>query len=196
MTDKPEMIPLEDADLASLRHYATTKLGLEAKHGANANTYRAQIRTVEPDCVAVPAVPIEAPRPAATPITEAVKSAKAPPAPYSLGRPENDPKVRLKINKTTEKHRSRDVTVRHNGKLWRLQRGVEVEMPYRVFLVLRDAKERAPIPTDQSNPVTGEPIMAWEEIHSYPYELISMPSEQEIAEWHEATREGFGAKAA
>ncbi|AXU17815.1 hypothetical protein C7W88_00065 [Novosphingobium sp. THN1] len=50
-------IKLDEADAATLRHYAEVSLGLEVKTGTNANQLRAKIKQAEPDCEYVPTLP-------------------------------------------------------------------------------------------------------------------------------------------
>lgn len=197
-------IPLEDADMTTLKHFAELALGIEVKAGTNAAQIRAKIKQAMPDIKDVPPLPdppapiaAAQPAPAAPPFpVEGENPALRPaavsrPASMALAHARFDPKVRLKIQKTDDKRRAKEVTVGVNGDVWRMQRGVEVEVPYRVYLALCDAKEHAAVETDQINPITQLPIMAWEEIPSYPFQVLSMPSDAEIAAWHTATRDGF-----
>lgn len=214
-------IKLDEADAATLRHYAEVSLGLEVKTGTNANQLRAKIKQAEPDCEYVPNLPgkpapivqqapeqpqvverivekiVYVERPAQT--DAQMQSTERPaavsrPASAALQHASLDPKVKLKVPKTDDKRRPKDVTVGVNGDIYRIQRGPWVEVPYRVFLALDNAIERAAVPDpERINPITGEPIMVWEEVHSYPFEVdrTCFPSEAEIAAWEEATGSGF-----
>jgi hypothetical protein len=96
-----------------------------------------------------------------------------------------DPKVELTVNKTSETYRSKDVTVGVNGDVFRLQRGQRVRVPYRLYLALRDAVEMQAIETGEER--NGIPVRDWQEVQSYPFQVHSMPSDQEIAAWRAAT---------
>lgn len=214
-------IKLNEADAATLRHYAEVSLGLEVKTGTNANQLRAKIKQAEPDCEYVPTLPgkpapivQQAPeqpqvverivekivyleRPAQTDAqmqTTERPAAVSRPASRELMHPSMDPKVRVRVPKTDDKRRPKDVTLGVNGDIYRMQRGQWVDLPYRFYLALEDAVERAAVPDpERINPVTGEPLMVWEEVHSYPFEVdrTRFPSDAEIAAWEEATGSGF-----
>jgi hypothetical protein len=208
---KPERIPLADADMPTLKHFAETLLGIEVKTGTNAAQLRGKISAAAPELKDVPALPkppepmvMAAPPPAPAPAeyvpVEGENPALRPaaisrPASQALMHPNLDPKVRIKIHKTDDKRRSKEVTVSVNGAVWRMQRGVEIDVPYRVYLALDNAKEKAAVETDDLNPVTKEPIMGWEEIHSYPFTVRQMPSDEEIDAWEIATGSGFAVAA-
>lgn len=211
------LIKLDEADLPTLRHYAEVTLGLEVKSGTNTPTLRAKIKQAQPDCEHIPALPGAPPRvvqagdpappvqivekivyidrPVPTAAQEAYTerpTAISRPASRELMHASLDPKVEVMIPKTDDKRRAKDVTIGVNGDITRLQRGVWVKVPYRVYLALRDAIEHAAVPDPEKiNPITGEPIMVWEEVQSYPFQVKNMPSDDEIAEWEHATGSGF-----
>ncbi len=216
--NKPARIPIDDADLPTLKHFAETALGLDIRHGTNATTVRTKIRQAIPDIKDVPPLapapaPIVAPAApvigAIGPAPEIVERAIAAgydaatenpavrpaavsrPATMALRNPKLDPKVTLTVNRTDDKRRAREVTVEVNGYTWRMQRGVKIELPYRAYLALDAAQEKVLVETDETNPITGLPVMDWQEQHSYPFMVHSMPSAEEIAAWHAATGDGF-----
>ena len=208
---KPTRIPVQDADLATLKHFAESFLGIEIKPGTNAAQVRGMIGKAAPELKDVPPLPappapiVQAimPRPVQQPVGEgedpiARPAAVSLPASEELLHSSHDPKVEIMIAATNDKARPKDVTVGVNGDIFRIQRGKRVEVPYRVYLALEDAKERAPVPdpTGATNPFTGDPIMVWEEVHSYPFSTFKMPSDDEVRAWHERTGGGFGFKAA
>lgn len=214
----PARVPLEEADYATLKQFAGTMLGLEIKNGTNAAQVKAKILSVMPECKDVPAIvappePIvrvvevpAAPAAAPAPVVAAIPADYVPvegedptKRPAAISRPASnelihaslDPKVKLVIAKTDDKKRAREVTICVNGDVTRIQRGHEVNVPYRVYLALLNAKEKAAVPGDDINPVTGDPIMVWEEVYSYPFSVHAMPSAEEIAAWEAATGSGF-----
>ena len=209
MSEEPTRIPIDEADFADLKHFATL-LGIEVKHGTNAAQLRAKIAACAPDVKDVPrptppAPPVVAqPDPATQPASEPAQAwpvdgedpARRPaavsrPASRALLSHLNDPRVRIRINKTDDKRRARDVFVSVNGVTLGMQRGVEIDIPYRFYLALEHAKEKNAVETDEINPLTGQPVMSWEEVYSYPFMVLAMPSKEEIEAWHEATKDGF-----
>jgi type IV secretory pathway VirB10-like protein len=206
----PARIKIEDAQLPELKHFATLALGVEVKPGTNATQLRAMILKVMPDCKDVPPVPATPepivrvadtpPAPPAIPANyvpvEGEDPAKRPaaislPASRELVHSSLDPKVRIVIQKTDDKKRPKDVTICVNGEVTRIQRGQEVDVPYRVFEALLNAKERAAVPGDEINPFTQEPIMVWEDVYSYPFSVIQYPPADEVAAWKAASGAGF-----
>ncbi len=203
MSDTPKMIPLDEADFASLKHYAEVNLGLEVKTGTNGNQLKAKIRKANSAIEEIPVVEgdEQAPQPGdvvqVAPVrstTSAQATSTAQPAPRAHQdpmHPNNDPKVELTIPATADKTRAKIADVMVNGVVWRIQRGERVAVPYRVFEALEHAKEMQAVETDEINPITGEPFKAWQEVLSYPYNVHRMPSDEEVAQWRERTSEGF-----
>ena len=207
-TDRPARVAIDEADFKSLKHFAEVALGLEVNTGTNSAQLRAKIRTVMPTAKDIPvyvepapaAPPPPVPAVAAKPLTDEDGNLVAPanrPAAIeragttALTHSSQDPKVKIVIQKTADKTRSRDVTVSVNGEVFRMQRGVEIEVPYRVYLALEDAKEMAAVETDQIHPQSGLPIMDWQEVYSYPFSVKALPSEEVVAAWLAATSTGF-----
>ena len=213
--DQTKRIPIDDADAATLKHFAEMALGIEVKLGTNAASLRAKIRAAMPDVKDVPALPPE-PKPVVMPEQQAVHvqtpfippinqgnsaeierpAAVSRPASQALMHPRLDPKVTIEIARTDDKRRAKEVTVSVNGNVWRMQRGQKIDVPYRVYLALLNAKEKAAVETDEINPITGMPVVSWEEVYSYPFSVHKMPSDEEVAAWEAATGSGFAQQAA
>lgn len=188
-----DSVKLQDADAKQLRQYAEL-LGLEAKSGMNKPQLIALIQRSDPSIEEIPVKSEEA-----APVVDLTQPSAAapdiPPAPGPVvdrgGAPgvmphySTDPKVELTIAKTSETTRSKDVTVAINGDVFRMQRGQRVAVPYRVYLALQDAKEKQAVETGDE--VNGIPVREWQEVYSYPFQVFSMPSDEEIAEWHART---------
>lgn len=201
------MIALDDADFASLKHYAEVVLGLEVKAGTNGKQIAAKIRKADSSIETIPVVESnEQPEQPGdvvevTPVrstTDAV-AGKATPITRSHADPmhsSNDPKVELTIAKTADKTRAKIADIMVNGVVFRIKRGERVAVPYRVYEALMNAKEKQAVESDEINPVTGEPFKEWEEVLSYPFNTHKMPSDEEIAAWREATGETFQKAAA
>jgi len=217
--ETPNRVKIEDADVATLRHFAEVMMGLEIKPGTNAPQMRSKIKQAYPDLDTIPAIPA-APAPVVqqgdpTPPIQYVEKIvymerpaqtdaqmQATERPAAISRPASrelqhaslDMKVRVKIPKTDDKRRAKDVTLGVNGDIYRMQRGVWVDLPYRFYLCLVDAVEHAAVPDPEKiNPITGEPIMIWEPVQSYPYQVdtTTLPSDEQVAAWEEATGSGF-----
>lgn len=185
-------IPIADADAATLRHFAGVTLGLEVNQSMNAVTLRSRIATVAPDLKDIPALP----KPAAPIDTGHAAAPDLPPAVEApvvkaggvrtLIHYSKDPKVELTVAKTDDPRRPKDVTIAVNGDVWRLQRGKHISLPYRAYIALENAKEKAAVEIDEVNSM-GIPIREWQEVYSYPFTVHKMPSDEEIAAWRAAT---------
>lgn len=198
MTD---LTPLAEATAAQLREHAE-RMGLETKSGHNSKQLIALIKRANPDVTEIPTGEAVTPPAPDAPVLDPAASAAAPPVvpPPTLMAVEaggnkmmphysRDPKVELVVQKTNESTRSKDVTVAVNGDVFRLQRGQNVEVPYRVYLALQDAVEKQSVETGEER--NGVPVREWQEVQSYPFIARSMPSDEEIAAWHRATDEAF-----
>lgn len=212
---KPDRVKIDEAEFETLKYFATVILGIEIKDGTNGAQIRAKIRAAMPNADTIP-LPPPPPEPIVQPSPIAqqdklnhpiVQQALANPVPDEnpLARPaavslpasaelqhaSRDPKVGIRFHKTDDKRRSRDVTIGVNGDIYRCQRGVDVKIPYRVYLAVLDAKEHIAVDSDEINPATGEPLKVWEEVYSYPFTIHSMPSDDEINDWLARTGAGF-----
>lgn len=103
----------------------------------------------------------------------------------SLGR--DDPKVTILIHNEERDGEvySRDKEVGVNGRVWLLQRGKEITIPYRVFLALESAVKDS----ITHNKSTGEVIST--KVKSVPYNAINRPSSEEIDAWHKRVDQQF-----
>ena len=193
------MIPLAEADFPSLKQFATVNLGLEVKQGTNATTLRGMIAAADNTVAEVPEFSPEGagtPRRAATPqmVTPQGSPSTAIIEPGVHDDPNHwshDPQVTLEVAKSADPTRPKDVTIQVNGDVFRMQRGVEVSVPYRVFEAIKNAKENQAVDSGEINPLTGMPIYTWEPVLSYPYQVTKHPTEEEVAEWRANTSKGF-----
>lgn len=175
-------VSIEEANFASLKRHAESVLNLEVPRGTNANGLRGKILAVAPETREVELVD-DAGRTTPVAKSEPVAASKAR---YSINHPGADPKVRMVIHKTDDVTRAKEVTVSVNGFVWRMQRGVEIDVPYRAYLALNDAVEKRAVPQDEDGPF-GLPKYEYQEVKSYPFQIIAMPSADEIDAWHKAT---------
>jgi hypothetical protein len=213
MSDTPEMVALDEADIASLRHHATVMMGLEIKSGTNGSQIRSAIKKADAGIEQIPVyvpegpgVPRSAP-PAGSAIAGAIRTAVATAVATADGQPVvqshvastnadpmhhcHDPRITIRVFKTDDRRRTKDVTVQVNGVTFRMQREVDVEVPYRVYLALKDALEDAAVDGDEVNPVTGDPIKVWVMVPSYPHQVVKVPSPDEVEAWTERTSRSF-----
>lgn len=212
--ETPKMIPLDEADIASLRNFATVHLGLEVAAGTNGPQLRGKILKADPNVTDIPAfIPEGAGVPRAAPPAKPVVAGAVRPAITANGEPvdmepdaspagwasgvgdpmhhSHDPKITISIARTDDKRRTKDVTVQVNGVTFQIMREKEVPVPYRVYLALKDAMEDAAVDGDEINPVTLEPIKVWAKVPSYPFSVIEKPPQAEIDAWMERTARDF-----
>lgn len=90
----------------------------------------------------------------------------------------NDPKVRLIVGQTPMPGGKDPVPVAVNGKTLVIQRGMEVELPYRFYLAL-EAAIREEVTQDEKS---GELHIST--VTNYPLQVRALPSDEEIANWH------------
>lgn len=210
-TTTPDMVSLDEADIHSLRHHATVTMGLDCSKSMNGQGLRAKIKQAD---AGIENIPVFIPTGEGTPRadTAATPAASGPqqhatangkPIPRSATPLTNldeiddpmhhkhDPRVGIVLFKTDDKRRSRDVQVGVNGVGFVMNREVEVFVPYRVYLALRDAVETAYVDGDDLNPVTGEPFKVATQIESYPFRVTHMPGQEEIDAWTAMTSRTF-----
>lgn len=194
MTTKTK-ISIADATPAQLRYFASTVLGLDdIKKGTSAANIIGKIHAVSPNLAE-----IEVPEDLAEDAPEQPVQAKGMnlanvdganiPAGREGQHPKYDPKVTIKVNTTSDKRRPKRVFVNCNGYQIEIQRGQNVQIPYRHYLVMLDATEKVSVETDVTNPVTGLPIREWVEQQSYDFSVLAMPSQEEINAWFERTKD-------
>lgn len=198
-----QKVKLEEADFASLKHYAELTLGLEIKTGTNSKQIIAKIQKADSSVEEIPVVEtaqeqvgdvVAVPEVTHSRSTTEAIAGKVAPATRAHADPmhsSNDPKVELTVQKTADKTRAKICDIQVNGVVFRIKRGVRVAVPYRVFEALENAKEKQAVDSDELNPVTGEPYKEWEDVLSYPFQVHAMPSEEEVRQWRESTDEGF-----
>lgn len=192
MTDTVKIL-LAEATNAQLRYYAEGVLNLEGIKSGQHNAFlMSKIMAVVPP----ETTEIELPKNMALLGTTAEPVVDLAPAPAGVdGVPDGpesrhyryDPKVEVEVQPTNDKTRPRDCYINCNGDVLQLQRGKVVAIPYRHFLVLRDAREMVARDSDEINPLTHMPIKEYVEQPSYPFTVHNMPSREEIAAWHART---------
>lgn len=168
--------PIVDANVEELKAFANGVLGIEV-HPATTKveSVLAKIQPAWPhdyimvDDQAEPSPEVEqgAPPPRVDGQTPAGKTPAA-----------DDPKVTVVISEQPVPGGKRPVAVGHNGVFMLIPRGTPQVIPYRYFLVLRDAVETQ-YSEDEHN--EGEFI---ETIgYSYPFQVLKGPTEEEEEAW-------------
>lgn len=193
-----KMIQLEQADRPSLMAKAN-ELGLEIKHGTNDTSIRAAILAADPGCTEIPQIgdpdgQVQTLESAAMAKHGRSSKGNANPRHYS-----NDPRVRLMIHTTADKSRAKVVYLTVMGDTFAIKRGVEIEVPYRVYRALDLAVEKQRVDTGETNPQTGLPLYDFLEVHSYPHSVKRLPPQSEVDAWLAKTANltpSLGAKAA
>lgn len=97
----------------------------------------------------------------------------------------NDPKVTINLASDPLTGGSHHFPITHGGDLILVARDTDVQIPYRHFLVLKDAKER--VYWQEQNPAGGKPIMREADQLAVRFSVLAMPSKEEIDAWHERT---------
>lgn len=174
---------IEEASPAELRAFANTFLGIPVDDFDSDATVLAKINAAHEGPIFVAEAPEEvetgAPPPSVPGVEKPVQVLVG-----GLGR--NDPKVRLTLH---AEERDGVVNSRHkevgvNGVVFLIKRGISVDVPYRVYLALKDAVR---------NNIThdGEGEVLEQVAHNTPFNVERMPSAEEIEAWHVRTRDAF-----
>jgi hypothetical protein len=102
----------------------------------------------------------------------------------SLGR--DDPRAIISIMsvESEDGRGSEDVPIGVNGRIWQLQRGKDLNVPWRVVEALRRCVQTIVRHDDEGNVTEREAAR-------YPFTILQSPSQQEIADWHERTDGAF-----
>lgn len=172
-------ILLADASAAQLRHFAEVTLGLEVSPSHNSPTLIAKIGQARPDIIEIEVEDVP------EPINTATIQNVARPADVEKDvlttHSSDDPKVTILIPSTPGKGGDRDVQICHNGDVFLVKRDVEAEVPYRILVALRSAREQE---INQTVATPGMPAqIVVREVFAYGFQVIEGPSKAEIAEW-------------
>ena len=201
-----KQIPINEASASQLRYHAETILGLEPiSRSANRGQIIAKIEAASPGTTTV-SVEDEAPESPAqaqaekSALEQALEVAAARDAKVDDNKAKyagmsakqaaahhNDPIIEIQIPSTSEMGGKREVPVAVGGVQFTIQRDKWVPVPYRVFEALKNAVETVyePGPKDED----GRQVPVGRDVPSYPFSYRNGPSEAEIAEWVERTRD-------
>jgi len=171
-------IALTDATAPQLRTFATVILGLEIPPTANSAGIIGRIAAADPTITELEVDEVEA-----APKKEAVGNVSKPAAMegklsthYS-----DDPKVLMVFPSIPGKGGDRDVQINHGGDVWLAKRDQEVELPYRAYYAMTQAKE---LDYRQTDALPGNPAeMVCREVYAYPFQVLRPALPAEIAAW-------------
>lgn len=176
-------IKLHDARPDQLRKHAGVVMGLEISPNNTAQQLIAKMQQADPGLTEIdveddaPAAIGNAPRSPAQVVSAAAGKLST--------HYHDDPKVLIVIPSSKEPGGDKDVQVSVNGDTFLLQRDQETEIPYRIFLALRDAKEKD---INQTIPKPGVPAkITIRDVFSYPFQVLRPAMPDEIAAWEERT---------
>jgi len=174
-------VNIDTATREQLFYYARSILNIEVNDGVNNATLRAKIQQAAPGTQ-----DITAPAVTSVPATEKAASKETGKAGQDrklTTHYRDDPKVTIEVHESADPARAKEVQVAVQGDVIIMRRGKRVDIPYRHYLALCDAKEQVARDTDEINPLTGLPFKEWVEQHSYPFNTIAMPSADEVSAW-------------
>lgn len=171
-------IPINEATADQLREYCEVFLGIHVSPnpGTKPETIKAKILQAKPDIEFIENEVEEEP---AVPEGAAPQKVDGAKRGYGPGTSQFDPKVKIRINQSEGPGGNRGVPVGVNGQIMILPRGEVIEVPYRYYLALDQAVQA----TYHQDPKTHEPIASVG--HSYPFQVIQMPPQEDIEAWHE-----------
>lgn len=179
-------INIDEAKPEELRAYAQNFLNLELDTNASDAQVRAAIDRAQPGIKLIFAV--DTPAPAVPP------PAENEPVPEELLRPEeksgkqagslgkDDPRwiINIPVVETDDASGTRDVVVGINGRGWQIARGHDVNVPHRVAHALLNAES---IKVTHQDDGKGDVDVIISKAKRFPFQIISKPTDAEIAEW-------------
>jgi hypothetical protein len=173
---------LADASAEQARAYATTFLNLELQPTASDQEVRSAIARAQPGNEqvfyeeAAEALQGDAVHPAQENIGQGTQG--------SLGR--GDPKwdIVIPMVESDDNSGKSDVLVGVNGRAWQIKRGVQVRLPHRVVIALQNA-----MATIIRHTETGD--VDSRDAQRFPFQVMSRPSNDEIAAWEALTNAEF-----
>lgn len=174
---KFETVNIKEATPQQLRDYATSFLGIPVDNDDDAAVL-AKVRAAnEGETIFVRAAPEETDQTGSPPPNTGGTGGNIV---GSLGR--KDPKVTVTLHADERdgvvNNRHKEVGV--NGVVWLLKRGEPITIPYRVFEALNNAEQHVIT-------MTGEGEVRDQKVQRVPFNIVSMPSAEEIAAWHAET---------
>ncbi|MEO1169924.1 MAG: hypothetical protein AAFW97_14560 [Pseudomonadota bacterium] len=166
---------LEDCSLNDLAENAKL-LGAELEPGMDEAAIIKVIRDIDPTIAH-----LDIPEDISNPSRSAVAAAHKDPSHYL-----NDPKATIIIRATDDEGGNLPWDIAHNGMQFRVQRDVEVEIPYRLLSVLQDAVQT-------KYKLVGRPGVDQKLLASnspaVPFSVVKPVPQQEIDGWFERTKD-------
>lgn len=194
-------VPIAEATVQQLRYHAAVVLGLDLPKIQNGGQLRAKIEAASPGTTEIQAEDVpDSPAQAQAEVTAADRAAAVAAevpqvtaanrakldalTPRQAAMHHHDPKIDILIPATPEPGGDRDVPFDINGTTFLVKRDTWATVPYRIYLVLKDAMETVYTPQQDD---LGRLSVASRDVYSYPFTSRNEPSEEEIAEWRERT---------
>jgi hypothetical protein len=182
-------ISLAEANNKQLMYHAATVLGLDGIRKGQSDAFlRGKIESASPGTSTIqfdpavtgddadPTVPVQA-----EPLPDNA-------TPRQMAHYRFDPKVELVISKAPDT-KFHDLHLSVNGETMTVQRGERILLPWRFFLSLRDSRVTKMVETGETNPMTGLAVLEPQDQPSYQYSVYQMPTQDEIDDWHERTKD-------
>lgn len=172
-------ITVERANYNPLLKFAIAQ-GLDVRHGIKGDDLIATINAAFPGVTEVEVDEDDIPQ--AVPVDATAGRKGTDPAHYS-----NDPKVTITIPSSDTNGGRAPFPISVNGDSILVSRDVEVKIPYRHYLVLKNAKEEV---YTQSFDAGARRYTEHKSIQpAVPFSVTEMPSQAEIAAFHERTKD-------
>ena len=185
-------IPIADATPEQVRRF-TLMVGVDLTETDSPETVLAKLRKVWPNDTVSVADEDTGPGVLTTGVLREAPSDLEPgeSSPFSkmagaermlLTSAKDDPRVVLNIQKVRVGNdvSNADVNVGVNGTIYQMKTGVSLDVPYRVWEALNNARREEITHDDQ-----GEVVSAW--VHAYPFNVEESPAKSAVAEWRAKT---------
>lgn len=172
--------PIAKATDDELRDFCLNVLQIPVHHNAGKEKILAKMSVAwTQDFITIPPAGLGAEASAGTPppppdgfvVPEPIAAAGKTPA-------ADDPKVTIIIQAQEGEGGDRPVSVGHNGSFMLIERAKEQIIPYRYYLVLKDANET------KYEEGEDEGVYVERTMQSYPFNVVRGPTQEEVDAWH------------
>ena len=178
----PRQIKFEDATVEDLRQFAMESLGMKFHPNMKIGKVAAGVRAVwRNDFITLYAAPTdEGPKVEGVKVTVKDDQMTVNASIRALvgGSSKKDPKVRLFINHAEGAGGQRPVFVSCNNVPMLLPRGEDIDVPYRYYLILRNAIGTAYEMDDETFQLQPR------DVPSYPFQVVKLPTPEEMEPWN------------
>jgi hypothetical protein len=168
-------IPLNDADASQLREYAES-IGLEVKLGSKKSDIINMLMMASPEIASID-------------VNDGVTDDAPKAAPVKMGVRGAVPTCVIEIQKPAGENAEHCAFLGHNGRGYQINFDVEVEIPYYLLNVLKDARQV--IVTQEPGPNPLQVVTRTRERSAYSYSVITPPDAALVKEWEAQTSSQF-----